>query len=231
MQPGDGLAVTGSTPDARIRVETTEIHGSLDVVAKSSRPVAVVVVLALAAVVVALLGDRLSPFDASLQQLDARLRPPFAVGPSGALHILGTDHLGRDVLARTMAGARVSLLVALGGVAVAASMGVSVGLFAGFCRGRVDHVLMTVADAQLALPFTLIAIDQHRGDLRPKRRQRPHRPGGDRVGHLRAPGPGRGAVAPRTGLRRGGAEPRMQPLAHRVPTHPAALRLDNRRGL
>jgi peptide/nickel transport system permease protein len=106
----------------------------------------------------ALVGDLLSPVDAAHQHLDARLRAPFTYGPDGIFHLLGTDHLGRDMLARTMVGARVSLMVALGGVLIAGLTGISVGLLAGFCGGRIDALIMMSADAQLALPFTLLAI-------------------------------------------------------------------------
>ncbi len=108
--------------------------------------------------VTALLGDAVCPVDASFQQLTARLQPPLSVGPDGVSHTFGTDQLGRDLLARTMAGARVSLLVALAGVVMAAGIGVSAGLLSGFLGGRVDHAIMTCADVQLALPFTLLAI-------------------------------------------------------------------------
>lgn len=108
--------------------------------------------------VTALLGDAMCRVDASFQQLSARLQPPLSVGPDGVSHVLGTDHLGRDLLARTMAGARVSLLVALAGVCVAAVIGVSAGLASGFLGGHIDEAIMTCADVQLALPFTLLAI-------------------------------------------------------------------------
>ena len=109
-------------------------------------------------VLTAVLGSAIWEIDGSSQQLSARLQPPFSVGLDGVSHVLGTDHLGRDLLARTVAGARVSLLVALAGVCVAAFIGVSAGLASGFVRGRVDHAIMTCADVQLALPFTLVAI-------------------------------------------------------------------------
>ena len=109
-------------------------------------------------VLTAILGNAIWGVDGSSQQLSARLQPPFSVGLDGTSHLLGTDHLGRDLLARTLAGARVSLLVALAGVCVAALIGVSAGLTSGFLPGRVDHAIMICADVQLALPFTLVAI-------------------------------------------------------------------------
>ena len=114
----------------------------------------------LAIVVLAAIG--LGPLgiadDPSTQRLRARLQPPLSAGPDGARHVLGTDHLGRDLLARTVAGARVSLPLAVGGMLGAALLGIAVGLASGIAGGRVDHALMAAADTQLALPFTLVAL-------------------------------------------------------------------------
>jgi ABC-type dipeptide/oligopeptide/nickel transport system permease subunit len=71
--------------------------------------------------------------------------------------LLGTDHLGRDLLSRLIVGARVSVLVAVISVAIAGSFGVVVGLLAGYFGGRIDALLMRLADMQLALPFILLA--------------------------------------------------------------------------
>src|SRR5207247_1924422 len=76
----------------------------------------------------------------------------------GKAHLLGTDHLGRDVLSRAIYGARVSLLVGFAAVVVGGILGVTLGLLAGFRGGWPDSVIMTLADAQLAFPFILLAI-------------------------------------------------------------------------
>lgn len=86
-----------------------------------------------------LLGDFIRPVDAAYQVLNNRLQPPLGVGPDGVFHVLGTDQLGRDLLARTLAGARVSLLVAVIGVLLAGTIGISLGLLSGFFGGRVDQ--------------------------------------------------------------------------------------------
>ncbi|MGH7734793.1 MAG: ABC transporter permease, partial [Gemmatimonadales bacterium] len=70
----------------------------------------------------------------------------------GVGHWLGTDQLSRDVLARVVAGARVSLAVALLAVAVSMSLGAGAGLVAGYVGGAVDAVLMRLVDGALAIP-------------------------------------------------------------------------------
>ena len=96
--------------------------------------------------------------DPERQSLRVRLKPPTWEGADGRAHLLGTDHLGRDVLARVVFGSRVSLVVGLAAVTVGGLIGSTLGLIAGYRGGRVDAVIMTVADAQLAFPFVLLAI-------------------------------------------------------------------------
>ncbi len=92
------------------------------------------------------------PFDPLDQDLIAALE-----GPSAA-HWFGADELGRDILARVIHGARTSLLTAAGAVAIAAAVGVPVGLIAGFFGGWRDTVLMRAMDVLLALPGILFAM-------------------------------------------------------------------------
>jgi len=96
--------------------------------------------------------------DPERQSLRSRLKPPTLEGADGHPHFLGTDALGRDVLARVIFGSRVSLVVGLSAVIVGGLIGSALGLTAGYRGGRVDAVIMTVADAQLAFPFVLLAI-------------------------------------------------------------------------
>ena len=100
----------------------------------------------------------LSPHDPVRQSLRGRLAAPTLEGADGRAHPLGTDHLGRDVLSRTLYGARVSLLVGFAAVAVGSLVGGALGILAGYRGGWTDSVVMTVADAQLAFPFVLLAI-------------------------------------------------------------------------
>ena len=108
--------------------------------------------------VVALAAPWLAPHDPTRQSLRARLVAPTLEAADGRAHLLGTDHLGRDVLSRMIYGSRVSLLVGFAAVLVGGLVGSALGLLAGFRGGWVDTAIMTVADAQLAFPFILLAI-------------------------------------------------------------------------
>lgn len=101
-----------------------------------------------------LFSDVLFPGGADKLDLMARLTKPFV----NAAHPLGTDPLGRDVLARVVAGGKISLLVGISSVAGAVVIGVLVGLIAGYYRGFWDMLVMRFADIQLAMPFILLAI-------------------------------------------------------------------------
>jgi peptide/nickel transport system permease protein len=104
------------------------------------------------AVLAAVIGPWLVPFDPSAQELALRLE-----GPSG-LHWLGLDELGRDILARIMSGARISLFVGLVVVSVSASIGALMGSLAGYYGGIVDEVISRAIDILLAFPGLLLAI-------------------------------------------------------------------------
>jgi peptide/nickel transport system permease protein len=108
--------------------------------------------------VVAVIAPWLAPHNPERGSLRARLAGPTLEAADGKAHLLGTDHLGRDVLSRTIFGTRVSLIVGFAAVAVGGLVGGVLGLLAGFRGGWIDEVVMTVADAQLAFPFILLAI-------------------------------------------------------------------------
>ena len=108
--------------------------------------------------VLAVVAPWVIPQDPERQSLRTRLKPPTLEGADGRAHLLGTDHLGRDILARVVYGSRVSLVVGLAAVLVGGVIGATLGLAAGYRGGRVDAIIMTVADAQLAFPFILLAI-------------------------------------------------------------------------
>jgi peptide/nickel transport system permease protein len=109
-------------------------------------------------IVAALAAPLIAPADPIRQSLRGRLSAPTLAGADGKAHLLGTDHLGRDVLSRVIYGARVSLLVGFAAVIVGGLLGASLGVLAGFRGGWADSTIMTIADAQLAFPFILLAI-------------------------------------------------------------------------
>jgi peptide/nickel transport system permease protein len=86
-----------------------------------------------------------------------RLQPPRALGGASA-YPLGTDNLGRDIFARLLYGGRISLALATIAVVLAAGAGVVIGLVAGVVGGRLDDLVMRLADVQLAFPVIMLAI-------------------------------------------------------------------------
>src|SRR5262249_20357783 len=116
------------------------------------------VVFVLLVAAVAILAPWLAPANPERQALRGRLSRPTLEGADGRAHPFGTDHLGRDVLSRVIYGSRVSLLVGVSAVVVGGLLGSALGILAGFSSGRVDPIIMTIADAQLAVPFLLLAI-------------------------------------------------------------------------
>jgi peptide/nickel transport system permease protein len=106
----------------------------------------------------ALAAPWLSPFDPVAQDIGNRLKSPGWRDAAGALHPLGTDHLGRDLLARVIFGAQPALFVAAAAVLISGVLGMITGLLGGYFGGRLDDVLMRLADVQLAFPFILLAI-------------------------------------------------------------------------
>src|SRR5262252_188197 len=109
---------------------------------------AIVLVAALAAIA----GPALAPFNPSTQELPLRLE-----GPTRA-HPFGLDELGRDVLSRILAGARISFLVGIVVVSISAAVGTVLGAMAGYFGGILDDVISRVIDTLLAFPGLLLAI-------------------------------------------------------------------------
>ncbi|MBS1818938.1 MAG: ABC transporter permease [Acidobacteria bacterium] len=104
------------------------------------------------ALLAALVGPVVTPWDPASQELALRLAAP------SLAHPFGLDELGRDILARVLAGARISFLVGLTVVTVSATVGTMLGAIAGYAGGRVDDVISRVIDILLAFPGLLLAI-------------------------------------------------------------------------
>lgn len=106
----------------------------------------------------AILPEVVSPFNPTVNSLSLRHKPPGFVDSTGALHLLGTDHLGRDVWSRLVWGARASMSVGYIGLLLGGVVGIFVGLVGGFRGGWFDSLTMRAVDAYLSFPYILIAI-------------------------------------------------------------------------
>ena len=102
---------------------------------------------------VAIFADLIAPYSFTKVDLRNRLAPP-----GNALHWLGTDELGRDVLSRLVMSIRVSLLIAFGATAISAVFGTTLGFLAAHFRGIVEQFVLMLADFQASMPFLILAL-------------------------------------------------------------------------
>jgi peptide/nickel transport system permease protein len=103
-------------------------------------------------IVCAILGDRITPFDPRFDQTNDLSQAP------SSEHFFGTDHLGRDVFSRVLAGSRDILLIAPAATLIATILGTTLGLVTGYLRGIADDTVSRVIDAVLAIPLILMAV-------------------------------------------------------------------------
>ncbi len=106
-----------------------------------------------AMVLVAVFADQLRPYGITAMDLTNRLATP-----GNARHWLGTDELGRDVLARLIQSVRVSLVIAFSATIISAVFGTALGFAAAKFRGAVEHIVLVLADFQAALPFLIMSL-------------------------------------------------------------------------
>jgi peptide/nickel transport system permease protein len=106
----------------------------------------------------AIFADVLAPHSAEVGSLGLRFKPPAWQQGGTSQFLLGTDHLGRDVLSRLIFGARVSMVVGLLAVVVAGTIGTALGILSGYMGKWVDQLIMRVTDTWLALPALTFAI-------------------------------------------------------------------------
>jgi peptide/nickel transport system permease protein len=109
-------------------------------------------ILIVLAVVVAVAAPWIAPYDPLEQDIWSALKPP------SRLHPLGTDDIGRDLLSRIIYGARISLRVGLISVAIASTIGTTLGIMAGFYGGWADNIIMRLTDVLAAFPGMLLAL-------------------------------------------------------------------------
>jgi ABC-type dipeptide/oligopeptide/nickel transport system permease subunit len=110
------------------------------------------IILTTIIVIMAIFAEFIAPYDPLEIRLKDRLQPP------SAAHIMGTDHLGRDIFSRVVYGARISLQVGVVSVALGTVVGLFVGMAAGYLGRSVDTVLMSIMDAIYAFPAILLAL-------------------------------------------------------------------------
>ena len=110
------------------------------------------------ALATAAFGPSLVPHDPYTQDLSQRLTPPAWMEGGSSSHWLGTDQLGRDYLARLVAGSRISLLIGAVTVLVSGTIGLVLGMIGGFFGGVVDEAVMFAITCRLAIPIILVAL-------------------------------------------------------------------------
>src|SRR6185503_1178961 len=116
------------------------------------------ILILLVLVFTAAFAEFIAPHNPEVGSLSQRFKPPAWVAGGSTAHLLGTDHIGRDVLSRLIFGARVSMIVGFTAVIVAGFIGTTLGILSGYFGGWVDQVIMRVVDTWLALPALTFAI-------------------------------------------------------------------------
>jgi peptide/nickel transport system permease protein len=109
-------------------------------------------------VIAGLIGPYLVPHDPYAQDLLARLQEPVWTVDGAWDHVLGTDHLGRDILARLLYGIRISALIGVSVALMGGLIGTTLGVLAGYFGGTTDRIISFLITARLALPIILVAL-------------------------------------------------------------------------
>lgn len=120
---------------------------------KRNKTAMIGLVIVVIMLLMAIFAPILAPMDPNEIHPLESFAKPFSEG-----HFFGTDQFGRDLLSRVIYGARISLIVAVGGTMVGAIVGILLGLIAGYMGGKVDAVIMRIMDGFLAFPFILLSI-------------------------------------------------------------------------
>lgn len=108
-------------------------------------------------IILSVIGPFIVPHDPGERNLRSRFMPPGHTDAAGTF-ILGTDQLGRDIYSRMIVGSTVSVLVGVISVAIAGTIGVFIGLVAGFYGGWIDNLLMRLVDGLLSIPFIILVV-------------------------------------------------------------------------
>lgn len=123
--------------------------------AKASVPGTIGSILLLLCILIAAFAPYVAPHDPTAANLLHRLQPPSWTGGEGN-YILGTDQLGRDILSRIIYGTRIAIIVGLSAVTLAAIIGVTLGLIAGYFGGWYDRIIMRMVDTLISIPNILL---------------------------------------------------------------------------
>ena len=117
------------------------------------------ILLLLVLVIPAIFAEVIAPYDPleAPGGIRARLQPPVFAGGTWD-HVLGTDKTGRDMLSRVIHGSRVSIVISIIGIAIAGSIGITLGIISGYFGGKVDAVIMRLVDVSLSIPPVLLAL-------------------------------------------------------------------------
>ena len=134
------------------------VQRSLRVLRRIRRTPVIPVFLLSLVVFAGVLAPWIAPENPRRGDLRQRMAPPVWVESGTAEHILGTDHLGRDVLTRVIYGAKISLIVAAVTLSIGGTVGVVLGLLAGWYGGWIDEIIMRLVDIALAVPLVLVAL-------------------------------------------------------------------------
>jgi peptide/nickel transport system permease protein len=100
----------------------------------------------------------IAPYSPVTVDIQHRLGPPAWMDGGTRAHLLGTDQIGRDLLSRVIYGGRVSLVIGVTAVLISSTIGVLLGLAAGYFAGRLDWTIMTLVNVMLTFPFVLLAL-------------------------------------------------------------------------
>jgi len=145
-------ATTVTTAD-----EPTALQGSLRRLGRLKWGLAASVTL-LAIVASAIFAPAIAPHDPLAVNISHRLAPPVWMEGGTSRHVLGTDQVGRDLLARVIYGGRISLVIGVAAVLISTTIGVLLGLVGGYFGGYPDWTIMTAVNVLLTFPFVLLAL-------------------------------------------------------------------------
>ena len=151
----DGIGADPAPSETKSRLAAT---GALLKELWFDKPGFIGFVIIVVLLLMAIFAPLLAPYDPAAQSLRLRLIPPVWQDGGTWAHMLGTDHLGRDVLSRVIHGSRISMILGVTVVALAGGFGVTMGLIAGFFGGRVDAIIMRFVDTLIAFPGLLLAL-------------------------------------------------------------------------